>query len=539
MFEQIKSLYQKTLYVSRLTAVANKKARIIFSVILSNAAVAFDVVIIVIFSSLITSEIVYENLLIINFINYFLESRYLLPLLVLLRFIFLFYEKLNIETLSLSVGENLRYYLMEQAFKKGNLSTSDAYFYINQVSLHVASFYRAFAFFINSCLQIVGYSVFLLFSDRQIFSVFLFGAILLIFPTRYFLKKGKHYQHVSFIEGKNVNANIQRIIDNLFLIKILRSMNYEFKNFKSSLGKFTESQTQNVIYGSLNSILPTFATIFILSLLFSNSIFIATISIEFIGVLLRLFQSLSSLNNGLNLVVNSSVHVVELHKLDTESPVVNDSNFITNIELNNSVEFNNVSFKYFNSEEFIFENLSLNFPKNKHTIITGPNGSGKSTLLGLISGLFIPDSGKISINTDKLGYIGVTPLIIDGSIRENLLYGNNLNISDEEIYEIITKFSLYTDNEKITLDKKINNKTLSSGQMQKISFMRSLLNDSEILLLDEATSNLDTKTKKLIFDILEKENITIINSTHNKDDFNYDFELKIDIDEGKREINLT
>ena len=75
--------------------------------------------------------------------------------------------------------------------------------------------------------------------------------------------------------------------------------------------------------------------------------------------------------------------------------------------------------------------------------------------------------------------------------------------------------------------------------MQKISFIRSLLNDSEILLLDEATSNLDDKTKVLIFDILKNENITIINSTHNKNDFDYDYELKISVEQNKREFTLV
>lgn len=538
MFEQIKDLYGKTLYVSKLTGVANKKIRVFISIILSNLAVLLDVTIIVIFSSLITNEILYENKLIVNIIDYFLNSKFLLPVLVLFRFVFLFFEKLNIETLSLSVAENLKFHLMQEAFQKGNLSTNDAYFYINQVSGHVSTFYRYFAIFINSCLQILGYSIFLFISNSSIFLVFLGGAILLIFPTKYLLSRGKHYQHISFLEAKDVNAKIQRIIDNIFLVKILKSMKYEFNNFRQSLIGYTEGQTKNIIFGSLNSIMPTFATIFILSILFTNSIFITAITIEFIGVLLRLFQSLSTLNNGLNLVVNSSVHVVELYKLDKESPIINISNYSVDASMSESVEFKNVKFTYFNSEEPIFDKLNLNFPKNKHTIITGPNGSGKSTLLGLISGLYIPTSGNININSNKLGYVGVTPLIIDGSIKENLLYGNNNEIPDDEIHNLVNKFSLYTEEDKIDLDKQINNKTLSSGQMQKISFIRSLLNDSEILLLDEATSNLDDRTKKLIFDILKDENITIINSTHNKNDFNYDYELKIFVEKNKREFKL-
>ena len=86
------------------------------------------------------------------------------------------------------------------------------------------------------------------------------------------------------------------------------------------------------------------------------------------------------------------------------------------------------------------------------------------------------------------------------------------------------------------LDKTVNNKTLSSGQLQKISFIRSLLSDVDILLLDESTSNLDENSRKLIFELLNKSEITIINSTHNHQDFEYDEHLKIVIKDEKRLI---
>ena len=255
-------------------------------------------------------------------------------------------------------------------------------------------------------------------------------------------------------------------------------------------------------------------------------------------MLLRLFQSLSAFNNGLNLVINSSVHVEELYKLNKQSPEIELNNYVINNDLQHAVEIEKVNFRYFNSDENLFTDLNINFKKGAHTIITGPNGSGKSTILGLISGLYIPQTGKVSISTDKVGYIGVTPLIIDGSIRENLLYGNDLEVDDKEIIDILDKFSFTPDNKDLSLDMMISNTSLSSGQMQKVSFMRSLLNNSEILLLDEATSNLDENSKKLIFSILSDKEITIINSTHTKDDFVYDYELKISLNENQRQINI-
>ena len=85
------------------------------------------------------------------------------------------------------------------------------------------------------------------------------------------------------------------------------------------------------------------------------------------------------------------------------------------------------------------------------------------------------------------------------------------------------------------LDKKVDNKSLSSGQMQKLAFIRALLADVEILLLDESTANLDTKSRDLIFDILKKQNVTIVNSTHDPKYFkNVDHNLNIEIIEEKR-----
>ena len=82
-------------------------------------------------------------------------------------------------------------------------------------------------------------------------------------------------------------------------------------------------------------------------------------------------------------------------------------------------------------EELFFNNLSLKIQKT-NMVITGPNGSGKSTLLGLISGVLTPLSGKIVLGTNKIGYVGVKPLIVEGTL-ENLLYGNKLDVDKENI----------------------------------------------------------------------------------------------------------
>ena len=113
---------------------------------------------------------------------------------------------------------------------------------------------------------------------------------------------------------------------------------------------------------------------------------------------------------------------------------------MTESDKNTAAKFENVDFKYFNSEVYIFENLSLEIRKNKHTVLTGANGSGKSTLLGLLAGVFYSESGQVTAYCNQFGYIGQLPLIFSASLRENILYGNDKEISDESIIEELKLF---------------------------------------------------------------------------------------------------
>jgi ABC-type lipoprotein export system ATPase subunit len=98
-------------------------------------------------------------------------------------------------------------------------------------------------------------------------------------------------------------------------------------------------------------------------------------------------------------------------------------------------------------------------------------------------------------------------------------------------------FKLFDVINKDILDRQVTNTSLSSGQMQKVGFIRAILSNVEILLLDESTSNLDRNTKSLILDILTDKNITVVNSTHDPTSFSQiDRHIQIDIVDNKRLI---
>ena len=515
------------LYISKITNVSHKKLRIIVSVVLSNLSVVADILVIIVFSSLISNKISTENLI----VEYLVANKKLLPLIVILRFLFMYIEKMNLQSLQLSVRENLRIYLLEEVYKKGNYSLSDATFYINELTTHVSYFYGALTLLISAIIQLIVYGSFLLYSSLNIVLIFLGGGILLFFPTRYFLRLSRKFIHISYEKSLSISNDIQRVVDNIFLIKILKTSESEINKFGKIANDYTKAQLNNYKYGTINSILPNFLTILAFSILIVFFDLLEYLTLEFIGVTLRLVQSLGVFNNSLNALVNSHVHIDKLVNLEQNKRPLKKIEISELENTNLALEVEDVSFSYFNSETKVFENLSLDVYKNKHTVITGANGSGKSTLMGIMTGVLSVDVGRVSCISSKISYVGANPLIIPGTLKDNLLYGNNLNIPDEKIIKELNIFDL-----PLELNDRISNLTLSSGQMQKISFIRAFLLNIDILFLDESTSNLDESTKRNISKILKTKKLTIVNSTHNPEEFEYDYHIQLKVEEDKRNI---
>tara|TARA_B100000902_G_scaffold1845_1_gene2373 strand:+ start:9348 stop:10952 length:1605 start_codon:yes stop_codon:yes gene_type:complete len=524
---------KEILFVSKITEIKNKKLTVSFSIFLTNIGVLSDILIIVIFASFFKSDSISSNAL----FNFFIERSYLLPIIIVLRFLCIYLDKMIQQNLQLNVRESLRKRVLREILKKGNFSVADSTFFVNELTMHVSYFYGALTLAINFVVQLILYGSFLLYESFEIIGIFTLAILILFFPTRYFLRLGRKYIHISFTNSQNISSKIQRIIDNLFLIKILNTQNLELKRFSEESDNFFDAQYKNYKYGVVNSILPNFLTTFIFAFIIVVFNFAKLITLEFLGVVLRFVQALSNLNGSLNALINSHVHLEKLVELEKYNPQTHQSNFILDEKLGSAIILKDVNFKYFGSNDYIFNKLDLEIPLNKHIVITGPNGTGKSTLIGLMSGVLIPESGDILIKSDRLGYIGATPLIFESSLRDNLIYNSKKSFDDNYLYEKLDKLH-FKDDKKINLDTVISNKSLSSGQMQKIAFIRALINDVEILFLDESTANLDNEAKKIISGILKSEKITIINSTHNAEDFDFDFKVNVFKDKNKSNITL-
>ena len=153
----------------------------------------------------------------------------------------------------------------------------------------------------------------------------------------------------------------------------------------------------------------------------------------------------------------------------------------------------------------------------------------------LLRGLF-SRQGQGRGFSENFGYVGVSPLIFTDTLKNNLLYGNKHEVDQEEIVKMVNLIQLFNESSEIDLNMQIYNKSLSSGQMQKISFIRALLSKVDILILDESMSNLDSKTKSLIYRVLNQLDLTIINSTHSIEDLDYDTHLSIKIEDDMRKV---
>ena len=141
-----------------------------------------------------------------------------------------------------------------------------------------------------SALQIFAYSTYLLVTNTQTVLIFFLGMLILIFPTIYLTKLGRKYSHKTYEYGEEISSEIEKVLDNLYLIKIINYVEKELSRFKKSLNDFYNSSLNNLRFGTLNAILPNFLTVFVVSVLLVFFNFANKLTLDFIGIVFRLFK---------------------------------------------------------------------------------------------------------------------------------------------------------------------------------------------------------------------------------------------------------
>lgn len=184
------------------------------------------------------------------------------------------------------------------------------------------------------------------------------------------------------------------------------------------------------------------------------------------------------------------------------------------------IELKNITYKYPNTEKYIFDDASLTIKVGTSIGIVGGSGAGKTTIVDIILGLLKLEKGTIladGVDTmehyrnwmKNIGYIPQTIALLNSDIRHNVAYG----VKDEDIDEEKLKYALMEaqlddfvaslpDGDRTSIGER--GIRISGGQRQRIGIARALYENPEVLILDEATSALDNDTEKAIMDSINR-----------------------------------
>ena len=216
--------------------------------------------------------------------------------------------------------------------------------------------------------------------------------------------------------------------------------------------------------------------------------------------------------------------------LDTEITIKDGTQEQGKDELKGEIEFKNVSFKYPDGEEYVLRDISFKAKQGETIAFIGSTGSGKSTIINLIPRFYDVTSGEILLDGvnvkdykqsslhNKIGYVSQKAVIFNGSVNENIAYGENGKevINEEKIKEAIEVAQAKEFVEKMEngyeTDLAAGGTNISGGQKQRISIARAIARNPEIYIFDDSFSALDYKTDLILKKELKKytKNATIL-----------------------------
>jgi ABC-type multidrug transport system fused ATPase/permease subunit len=185
-----------------------------------------------------------------------------------------------------------------------------------------------------------------------------------------------------------------------------------------------------------------------------------------------------------------------------------------------NIQFKNVKFRYDKTHDnYIYDDLNIEFHAGQRYVIVGQSGSGKTTMMKLLVGLYTPESGAIYIDSadtrhlkldylrNNVNYINQRTTLFNESIMYNMLYGNP-DVSEKTVIAKLKKYDLLKIFDEIPdgvyANAGVNGGNLSGGMQRIVILMRGILKPGVIVIMDEPTTGLDANTihnvKNMIFD---------------------------------------
>ncbi|MBT2642200.1 ABC transporter ATP-binding protein [Bacillus sp. ISL-41] len=225
----------------------------------------------------------------------------------------------------------------------------------------------------------------------------------------------------------------------------------------------------------------------------------------------------------LTVIFNDLINENNVTSLNGQEPANNSKKITINTyekTFKQSIQLENIHFRYPNQEECSIKNISLRIPIGGSVAFVGKSGAGKTTIVDIILGLLEPESGHVFVDghelnrvlpvwKEKIGYIPQTIYLSDDTIRKNVAFGlMDQDIEEDAVLRAIEDAQLKDFIESLPdgLDTVVGERgvRLSGGQRQRIGIARALYHNPEIIFLDEATSALDHETEKEIMKAIDR-----------------------------------
>ena len=438
-----------------------------------------------------------------------------------------------------SIGQRMLYSLRNAVFSRiqalpvaffNQNKAGDLISRINNDTDRVNQFFsQSLMQFVDSIFMMLGAAIFLLIINVELGGASLAPAVIILIFVRIMSPLVRKRNAVSLKSTGTLSAEIQESLSNFKTIVAFNRRDFFLKKFDiANTNNYKASVNAgivNMVFVPVFTLFSNLAQLIVLAFgiyLISQGSFSIGLLISFIAYTQLFYQPLRQIaslwtNFQTAMAAWDRISVI----LDLESDL--DQKAISS-KANSSgylMEFENVSFKYPDGKE-VLHNINFEMKAGKTYALVGPTGGGKTTTASLIARLYDPTHGTVYLDgadirsyspeerSKKIGFILQEPFLFNGTVRDNILYGNEKfkNLTDIELSELLKEADMDQIISKFEngLDTNISSSgdSISLGEKQLLAFARAVIRKPQLLILDEATANIDTVTEQLLEIILQK-----------------------------------